>query len=387
MDMLQIRNDFPALKEWTYLDTSFMGLYPIQVRQGYDEFLNQWMQFKVTAGQTILNEWLAKAETVRNILASFIGATRDEITFTTSTGCGLNIVINGIRWAKGDNVVFPEWEHNPMDTLTLRKHGVQLRAVKPKHGRIELADLEKAIDDRTRLVQVSQVAYTNGFRFSLKEVGEIVHEHGAKLLVDGTQAIGALKTNFKDEDVDFLSAAPYKYLMGPAGLAFLYVREDCLDDLIPDRVGWKNQIWEGESAERLQGSGKAGDKFEYGTLHYEGMYGLERSLDYISGIGLENVESRILELSGYLWNRLKDLAFEMFTPEGTKSPIVSFFQPDATLLAGKLMEEKVKVSGRPTYGGHIRVSIHFYNTTEDIEHFIERFLNVRSKLESTKTPN
>lgn len=387
MDIMQIRNDFPALREWTYLDTSFMGLYPLQVRQGYEEFLNRWMQFKVTAGKTILTEWLEKAEIVRNMVASFIGATRDEVAFTTSTGCGLNIVTNGINWTRGDNAVFPEWEHNPLDTMTLRKQGVEARAVKPRNGRIELADLEKVIDDRTRLVQVSQVAYTNGFRFNLKEVGEIAHKHGAKLIVDATQAIGALTINLKEENVDFLSAAPYKYLMGPAGLAFLYVREDSLGDLMPDRVGWKNQLWQGERAERLQESGRTGDKFEYGTLHYEGMYGLEQSLQYIYRIGLENVQSRILELSGYLWNRLKDLAVEMYTPEGTKSPIVSFFQPDATKIAGKLMEERVKVSGRPTHGGHIRVSSHFYNTTEDIEHFIERLLVARSQLDSTKSTN
>jgi selenocysteine lyase/cysteine desulfurase len=377
MDILRIRSDFPALKEWTYLDTSFVGLYPLQVRHGYEEFLDMWLQFNVTMGKTILSEWLEKAEVVRNMIASFIGATRDEITFTTSTGCGLNIVINGISWSSGDNAVFPEWEHNPTDTMTLRKRGVEVRAVKPKDGRIELADLEKAIDDKTKLVQVSQVSYTNGFRFNLKKVAEIAHEHGARLLVDGTQAIGALLTNLKEENVDFLSAAPYKYLMGPAGLAFLYVRQDNLDDLIPDRVGWKNQIWKGERAERLSESGEAGNKFEYGTLHYQGMYGLEQSLKYLSRIGLENVENRVLELSGYLWDRLKALAFDMYTPEDTKSPIVSFFQPDATIIAGTLMKEKVKVSGRPTHGGHIRVSTHFYNTSEDIDHFIERLTDAR----------
>ncbi len=168
VDVSRIRDDFPALKEWTYLDTAFVGLYPTQVREGYEEFLDDWMQFRVTEGKTILSKWLDKTEVVRKMIASFIGATRDEIAFTTSTGCGLNIVINGMNWTSDDNVVFPEWEHNPLDTMTLRKNGVQIRSVKPKNGRIELADLEKAVDDRTKLVQVSQVGYTNGFRFDLR---------------------------------------------------------------------------------------------------------------------------------------------------------------------------------------------------------------------------
>ena len=379
MDISRVRSDFPALREWTYLDTAFIGLYPIQVRRGYEEFLDRWMQFKVAGGKTILSEWLEKTETVRKMVASFVGATRDEIAFTTSTGCGLNIVINGMSWAKGDNVVFPEWEHNPLDTMNLRKHGVQVRSVKAKNGRIELGDLEKAVDDRTKLVQVSQVAYTNGFRFNLRKAAEIAHEHGAKLVVDATQAIGALSTNVKEENADFLSVAPYKYLMGPAGLAFLYVDQESIDDLVPDRVGWKNQIWEGERAEHPSGNQEAAEKFEYGTLHFQGMYGLERSLEYLSGIGMGDIQSRILELSGYLWDRLKELAADMYTPEGTESPIVSFFQSDATRLVARLMKEKIKVSGRETHGSHIRVSTHFYNTKEDIDHFIERLLFVRSE--------
>ncbi len=380
MDISRIRGDFPALKEWTYLDTAFVGLYPLQVRQGYEEFLDRWMQFKVTAGKTILSEWLEKTETVRSMVASFVGATRDEIAFTTSTGCGLNIVINGLSWTKSDNVVFPEWEHNPLDTMTLRRHGVQVRVIKPKDGRIELDDLEKVVDDRTKLVQVSQVAYINGFRFNLRKVAEIAHEHGAKLMVDATQAIGALQTNVKEENVDFMSVAPYKYLMGPAGLAFLYVNRDSIDNLIPDRVGWKNQVWEGEHAEQLSESRETAEKFEHGTLHFQGMYGLEKSLEYLSRIGLGSIQGRILELSGYLWSRLKELAADMYTPEGMKSPIVSFFQPDATRVAEKLMEEKIKVTGREAHGSHIRVSTHFYNTKEDIDRFIERLLQARSEL-------
>ncbi len=384
VDVSRIRDDFPALKKWTYLDTAFVGLYPIQVREGYEEFLDDWMQFRVTEGKTILSKWLDKTEVVRKMIASFIGATRDEIAFTTSTGCGLNIVINGMNWTSDDNVVFPEWEHNPLDTMTLRKNGVQIRSVKPKNGRIELADLEKAVDDRTKLVQVSQVNYTNGFRFDLKEVAQIAHEHGAKLAVDSTQAIGALLTNVKQENVDFMSVAPYKYLMGPAGLAFLYVNKANIADLIPDRIGWKNQIWQGEHAEQPLEGQLTAEKLEYGTLHFQGMYGLERSLQYLCKLGLENIQTRILELSGYLRNQLRQLDVSMYTPERTESPIVSFFQPEATRLAAELMEKKIKVTGRDTHGCHIRVSTHFYNTRSDIDHFIDALKIARQSMPNSK---
>lgn len=380
MDVDQIRRDFPALDEWTYLDTAFVGLFPRQVREGYDEFLEQWMRFDAAGTRTILTEWLEKTEKVRGMVASFVGASSDEVAFTMCTGSGLNIVVNGTGWRRGDNVVFPEWEHNPLDTITLRKHAVEVRPLRIKEGRMELAELEKAVDDKTRLVQVSQVGYVNGFRLNLKEVADIVHEHDSRLLVDATQALGALATDVKRAEVDYLSAAPYKYLMGPAGLAFLYVKRELIEELTQDRVGWKNQIWEGEHAEEPLERRETAKKFEYGTLHFQGMYGLEKSLEYIDNVGIETIEHRNLGLSDYLWNRLNDLGMKMYTPPDTESPIVSFYESDATELSALLMAKKVKVTGREAHGGHIRVSPHFYNTKGDIDHFIDKLVEAKKRV-------
>jgi selenocysteine lyase/cysteine desulfurase len=371
MDIEAIRKDFPALKEWTYLDTSFVGVYPRQVRSGYDEFLDQWMNFTPSGTKTILSEWMEKSNKVRKILAKFIGADHSEIAYTTCTGSGLNIVINGIDWKKSNNVVFPENEHNPLFTTILQQEGVEPRAINVKNGKIKLSDLEEMVDDNTKLIQVSQVSYINGFRIDLKKVADIAHEHGAKILVDSTQAIGALLTDVKKEKIDFLSAAPYKFLMGPAGLAFMYVSSEHLKDIDPDRVGWKNQIWEGDRAEVESGKKEVAEKFEYGTIHFQGVYGLERSLEYLNKIGMPNIEKRILNLSEYLWKSLESIGKKMYTPRNTKSPIVSFYQKNATRIASELMEQKIKVTGREAHGGHIRVSPHFYNSKEDIDNLIK----------------
>jgi selenocysteine lyase/cysteine desulfurase len=372
LDIESIRADFPGLLEWTYLDNAFICLYPRQVREGYDEFLDQWMNFKPSGAKTILGEWLEKANKVRGMIAAFIGASANEIALTTCTGSGLNIVINGTKWEKGDNVVFPEHEHNPMDTYTLRRYGVESRPVKVEEGKVELSDLEKAVNDNTKIVQISQVSYVNGFRFDLREVSEIAHAHGARVLVDSTQALGALATDVKKEKVDYVSAAPYKYMMGPAGLAFLYITSEHLGDLEPDRIGWKNQLWEGDRAEDPLDDVNAAEKFEYGTIHFQGAYGLERSLEYINNIGIDKIEKRVMSLTDQLWSRLSELGRTMYTPPGNRAPIVSFYQKDSINIAAKLMREKVKVTGREAHGGHIRVSSHFYNNREDIDLFIEK---------------
>ncbi len=377
MDIKKIRKDFPAIDDWTYLDSAFVGLYPKQVREGYDYFLDQWMGFRPTGGNTtILNEWLEKTEKVRGDVAELMGVTPEEIAFSDCTGSGLNIVINGTAWKRGDNVVFPEWEHNPLDTYTLRKAGVESRSVKIKNGRLDVHDLDKVVDDRTRLIQVSQVCYINGFRMDLREVAEMAHDHGASLLVDATQAVGALATDYRKEGVDFVSAAPYKYLMGPAGLAFLYVMAEHVHKLTPDRIGWKNQIFEGAHAEKPSDKPEAASKFEYGTLHFQGMYGLEKSISYINKIGLGEIEGRDLDLSSHLWEKVHDTGMKMYTPEGTRSPVVSFYVDKAPEIASKLMAQRIKVTGREAHGGHIRVSPHFYNTREEIDLLVEKLVSL-----------
>jgi selenocysteine lyase/cysteine desulfurase len=368
VDFSRVRNDFPALAEWTYLDNAFVGLMPRQVREGYDEYLDLWYRFRPPGDSTILQEWVAKASLVRGMVARFIHVEPGELAYTMCTGSGLNIVVNGTAWRRGDNAVFPEWEHNPLDTYTTRRHGVEPRVWRPRRGFFELGDLERLVDDRTRLVQVSQVSYVNGFRLDLGKVSEVAHEHGAKVLVDATQAVGALDVDYVGDGVDYVAFAPYKYLMGPSGLAFLYVRRENLAGLTPDRTGWKNQIWGGDKAEEPHDVGSA-EKFEYGTLNFQGVYAMERSIEYLDALGIGDVERRNLSLARRLFDGLTERGKDVWTPE-PRSTIVSYFQEGATGLAARLKAEKVKVTGRKAHGDHIRASVHFYNDEGDVDRLL-----------------
>ncbi|MBD3205431.1 aminotransferase class V-fold PLP-dependent enzyme [Candidatus Bathyarchaeota archaeon] len=369
MDISQIREEFPVLKEWTYLDNAFVGLMPRQVREGHLDYIDSWYKFKTRGGNTILQDWLEKTSLVRRMVAEFINVKSREIAFTMNTGAGLNIIINGIDWEEGDNVVFPEWEHNPLFTYKTKEKGVEHRAVPVKDGIVDISEMEKAIDDRTKLVQVSHVSYVNGFRFDLKEIAEISHGYGAKLLVDATQAVGAIQVDYERDNVDFVSVAPYKYLMGPTGLAFLYVNERNLPELIPDRTGWKNQAWEGDNPED-EADLESAEKFEYGTLNFEGMYALERSLIFLNELGIENIEERVLNLSNHLYDNVVAEGKDMYTADPPNSPIVSYYQKNAVTKSLQLKNQKIKVTGREAHGGHMRVSVHFYNTEDDIDRFI-----------------
>lgn len=366
MEIDKIRSDFPLLKEWVYLDNAFVGVMPKQVKEGYEEYVDLWYNFSPPGEKTILQEWLARMTRLREKVAGFVKVKTHEIAFTMCTGSGLNIVVNGMDWKKGDNVVCPEWEHNMIETNTTVRNGVESRIVKARDYRFDLGDMEKAIDDNTRLVQVSHVSYVNGDTMDLNAISDIAHEHGAKVLVDATQAVGALDVNYGDAGVDFVAVAPYKYLMGPTGLAFLYVREENIDQLVPDRTGWKNQIYEGDNPEESVTEGSA-EKFEYGTIHFQGVFALEKAIDYLSAIGTDKIGKRNVELAGYLYDGLVEKGKGMYTPDTPTSPIVSYFEDDPLPLAAKLKSMKIKVTGREAHGGHMRISGHFYNTKEDID--------------------
>jgi selenocysteine lyase/cysteine desulfurase len=369
LDINKIRDDFPLLKDWIYLDNAFVGVMPKKVKEGYEEYVDLWYNFNPPGEKTILQEWLTKTNQLRSKLADFIHVNSDEIAFTMCTGSGLNIVVNGIDWSRGDNVVFPAWEHNALETHVTIRNGVESRVVNPRGNHFELSDFERLIDDRTRLVQVSHVSYINGVTMDLKALSDMAHDHGAKVLIDATQAVGALNVNYSASGVDFVSAAPYKFMMGPTGLAFLYIRRENIDDLIPDRTGWKNQIYKGDNPEESVTKGKA-ERFEYGTINFQGVFALEKAVDYLNEVGIKVIEKRNIMLARYLFDELVSIGKEMFTPDRPDSPIVSYFEENPVPLTAQLKSKKIKVTGREAHGGHIRVSGHFYNSKKDIDDFI-----------------
>ena len=158
--------------------------------------------------------------------------------------------------------------------------------------------------------------------------------------------------------------------MGPAGLSFLYVKRENIAELTPDRTGWKNQIWGGDNPEDPADLGTA-EKFEYGTLHFQGMYAMEKSLEYLNRVGIGDVEKQNLMISRYLFDRLSGLGKKLWMPGPPSSTIVSYFQEGAVELAVRLKATKIKVTGRAAHGDHIRVSNHFYNTKEDVDRLME----------------
>ncbi|MFA9454833.1 MAG: aminotransferase class V-fold PLP-dependent enzyme, partial [Candidatus Aminicenantaceae bacterium] len=256
----------------------------------------------------------------------------------------------------------------------LRKRGIEIRIARQQNGAVPPSAFAALADKRTRAFVVSHVSYLNGFRHDLKKLADIVHSFGGYLIVDSAQAIGGIKVDVRAEDVDFMSGIPYKWLNGPNGLGFLYVRESLVPIFQPDRLGWSSTD-DFMSLETMESNPlpESARRYEYGTLSFESVYGLDAALDYIQGIGMGTIEKYNLGLVSYLRKRLRETNVRFFTPDGNRSPIVSFFTENEKVIGRKLKEKNIFVTARRWGKGQIRISPHFYNTEEDIDAFMSVF--------------
>jgi len=383
-DFVAIRQDFPAIKNLSaYLDTAYVGLMPRSVLAAHEAFLQERIQFGPFAtDSTILRTWLQKLEKVRGKLACFLGAQEKEIAFAYCTACGANIALNGIDWHAGDNAVVDDLEY-PTDVHilnALKKRGVDVRIAKSENGAVSTDVIEELVDTRTRALVVSHISYLNGFRHDLSKLASIIHHYGGYLVVDGTQSIGTIPIDVTKEKVDFFTGAPYKWLLGPPGVGFFYIKEELIPLFSPDRLGWSSTenyaLLESMESAPLPAHAK---RFEYGTLNFEGVYALDVALDYITGIGIENIEQHNLRLVRILRERLGEKKVKFYSPEDNLAPILTFFIDNEKAFGQKVREKNIFVTARRWKDGQIRISPHIYNNEEDIEVFMNAFSGIFEK--------
>lgn len=369
----QIRSDFPVTQDLAYLDTAYDGPYPLPVLQAGTDFLER--RSKGTAGR--VGDWLGVMAEVRGKVAELINAKPHEVAITTSTTQGTNLVATSLPFGPGDNVVWgsQSYPSNGLVWLAQEKRtGLENRIIEDERGALRVSDFVPVVDDRTKVVSVSHVSYSNGHVADLRGLADLAHEHGAYLHVDAIQAVGAIRVDVKEMGVDFLTCGTYKWLLGPLGLAFFYVKEELLRSMIPVFAGeMQAKAWSDPLQEFAQGEFPAelhetASKFEYATVHFQGLFELRAALDYILGIGVDRIEEQVLKLSSKLWTGLDDLGFEMRTPQGTQSGIVTCVVGDAEKVDELLSENRIVASLKS--GNRLRVSPHFFNTEGEIDHLL-----------------
>ena len=361
IDWKQVRAEFPSLNGRTFLDTATFGQLP---RRTVEAVANHFARRDATACRDFLS-WFDDAERTRAAVAQLIHATADDIAFVPNACTALATLMSGIDWQPGDRVITLEHEfpNNLYAPTAVEARGVEF--IETTWDRFE-----ETLDERTRLVLLSTVNYSTGFRPPLETLGPMLRDRGIVFYVDGTQSVGALQFDVRTVQPALLAVHGYKWLLCPNGCGFAYVRPDVREWLPANVIGWRSHHdWRNVDNlhhGRPQPSSRA-EKYEGGMLAMPLICALDASVALQLELGPANIEERVMELTARLREIL--LAAGAAVP-GYGSQIVTACFPgvDAPALQRRLEARNVHVSARH---GALRVSAHFYNDEEDLVRFEE----------------
>jgi len=367
MDTLTVeryRRQFPITKNHIYLDHAGVAPASLRVKTAIDAFLAE----SAEGAAFHYPRWTQRIAEVRKLCAQLVNAGEDEIAFIKSTSHGLSLVAEGMDWQSGDNVLFCErdFPSNIFPWINLKSKGVDARAIPSRGGLIQIEDIERLMDARTRLIAVSSVQYSNGFRMDLKRLGALCRKTGVLLCVDAIQSLGIIPMDVRDFNIGFLAADAHKWLLGPEGIGIFFCRRDLVQSLRPPLVGWKSVQSEFEFDHPVLRLKNDAQRFEEGSQNVIGIFGLGAALDLILEVGIPNIEERVLDLGDQIIEKAKNRGLTILTPlhreeRGGNITIAGKIDPAAARDA--LREQGIMVNVR---GGGLRLSPHFYNTAEDI---------------------
>jgi len=371
----QIRLQFPVTKKKTYLNHAAHSPLPHPVASALRRFTDEYLRL----GDTSIDyESKGKPQ-----FAKLIGARPEEIASIENTSMGLSLVANMLRYPRGSKIVTTDMEYSSVVYPWLTKDsGVKVHYVKSDGKEVLLDEMEKAVDDKTVAVAISHVSYFNGFRHNLKVLSEIVHEHGAYLIVDAIQSVGTMPIDVSRDDVDFLSSACYKWLLSPEGAAYLFVKDELIEKFEPPMLGWASvdqkvfetvdfwDIWNPKLS-------KTASRFEAGSHATISFVGATEGMKMLLNQGVEDVRSRLMKLTDYLIECVEDLGLDLQTPKDKqcRSGIVNFKVKNPQKMVDKLKKKNIIVSAR---ANGIRVSPHYYNTEEEIDKLIAEVKKIES---------
>ncbi|VAX18047.1 Cysteine desulfurase, partial [hydrothermal vent metagenome] len=321
-----------------------------------------------------MNRWLANIAQTRKLAAKITGAKAEEIAFIRNTSDGVSIVASGIRWKKGDEIIINDLEFpsNVYPWLNLERLGVKIVKVESKDGIVSPSMLIKHVTPKTKLLAISSVQFSTGYRVDLATLGQMARDQDFLFFVDAIQSLGVLPMDVKEFGIDFLSCGGHKWLCAPEGIGIFFCDESRLDLLDLTRLGW-NSVENNLNFSNIDFTiKKTAGRFEEGTTNLVGLYGLQASLELLLEKGIERNEEHVLNLNEHLRHRLAGMGYKILSPQDEKrrSGIVIFSTADPSqneMLVKKLANEKVLVIER---GGGVRVSPHFFNTMEDIDRLL-----------------
>ena len=362
-----MREHFSIVNHWVYMDHAAVSPLTRDMVYGMSMRADDIMENgRMTAG-----DWSEDIIQTRLMYAQIIGCGPDEVAFVHSTADGINLVANGLDWKQGDNVVLTDIDYpaNIYPWMNQERHGVELKWVSPREdGRIRVEDLAGAVDAHTRVLALSFVQFTNGFRNDLNAIGELCASKGVHLVVDAIQGLGAIDLDVREMKIAALAAHSRKWLLCPGGLGVLYVSRELLGRLHVTNPGADSVVDSQNYLDYKLVYRDSAERFEPSDFNPMAVSATRAMLAMFTGLGMSYIENRIITLTDQLCEGLLEKGYRLLSPRQPheKSGIVTFTaEPDdVDAISKKLLEARVVHTRR---SGNIRLSPHFYNTAEEID--------------------
>jgi selenocysteine lyase/cysteine desulfurase len=371
------RASFPIFQNRVYLNSCSQGALSIQVRAAYEEFLEGWETYGAQWGA-----WTEQNELVRAAWADLVNAPVDSVAVTTSVSAGLSAFMSSLKLSGNRNrIVITDFEFPTAGQISFAQalRGAEVVVVPSRDGTVRLEDIDAAVDERTALVMMTHVCYRNGSRLDPKAVAELAHANGALIAVDSYQAMGSVPIDVVDLDVDVLASGALKYLLGSAGLGFLYVRPEIIESHTPVSTGWFADSDIFAMDHRRYAPSATARRFESGTPPVPNLFAGLAGLNLIRSVGVEAVSDHVQVLVQRFRDGLDELGATIVTPAARemRSAMLAVASTDENALVAELDAMGIGASCRD---GNLRLSLHLYNNEADVDTCLRALEKHRSLL-------
>lgn len=372
IDWERIRRDFPVMQHSVYLNSAAAGPVPRPVQEAATGFYGEMMD----GADARWDEWLERREGVRRQLARLINAEPDEIAFTINTSTGMNLIVDAL--AGLGEVISCDLEF-PVSIIPWLHRGVRVKMFEAVEGEVRFEDIQGLMTERTRIICLSHVQYSNGFRASLEEFGQ--RKGDALFVVNASQSAGAFEIDVKRMGIDALCATGHKWMLSGYGSGFVYLSRRLLDETQARSISWfsvEEPFADSNREYRVRRDAAA--RAEMGCPHFAGIFALGAAVDYLTKIGTRRIERRVLTLNRHLTARLREAGWQVLSPlrdEEARSgeTLVAMSRPKRVVAS--LARRNISVTEKPQ---GIRVATHFFNSEEDVERLIEALDEIRAEV-------
>jgi len=363
----KIRNLFPYLKTGQiYFNHASIGALPLPVVERLNNHLAVRSEGEIANFDTMMQYSInGKAK-----IAKLINAKPERVSWCENVSHAISILAQGLDWKPGDRIILNDMEFpsNVYPFMVLKEQGVEIDFAKSHNGMVDVAEIEKLVTPRTKLISISMVQFISGYRADVEALGALCKSKGIIYCVDIIQAAGNVQIDVEKMQADFVAGGTHKWLLGMQALGYFFLTEELQSKLKSKLVGWTSVVDPWNMLDYNLTLLPTAERYQTGTWNDMGMAAIDASLEIFFGYGIENVAKNCLGNTRYFLNKLSEAGIETILnkdlDEKHLSGIVTIKVENPKRVFMLLEKNNIKCSLRE---GVIRFSPHFYNIHDEID--------------------